>query len=65
MIKINGKYGYVDFVNEKGENHRLNGPAFIDVNYQAWYKNGKRHNYGEFNFSGAVEVKVFVVVDDG
>ena len=44
MIKINGRFGYVDFVNEKGEPHRLHGAAFIEDEYQSWWENGNRHH---------------------
>jgi len=32
-----------EYKNEQGELHNENGPAVIDDNYQAWYRNGKLH----------------------
>ena len=44
MIHINGRYGYIDFLDKNNKQyHRLNGPAYIEGDYQAWYQNGKYH----------------------
>lgn len=38
----------IEYVNNKGERHRLSGPAYISkmFNVRAWYKEGKRHRVG-------------------
>lgn len=33
----------IEWTNESGELHRLDGPAYEFETYSAWYLNGKRH----------------------
>ena len=33
----------VEYKNEKGSFHRLDGPAIEDNDYRSWWINGKRH----------------------
>ena len=34
---------YEEYKNEKGEFHRVDGPAVINAHNQIWFVNGRRH----------------------
>ena len=44
VFKISGDYQYIAYLNDKNENHRLDGPAFEWADgYKERYVDGKRH----------------------
>lgn len=46
LIKVNIRNG-VEYRNEKGYKHRLDGPAVVmNSGLEIWYKNGKKHRVG-------------------
>ena len=51
MIYINNhnndKFYDILFYNKDGKYHRINGPAVISGNYQAWYLNDIQYNESE------------------
>ena len=44
LLKLCGKYVYIEYLNDNGQLHRLDGPAFEGSSgYKAWYKEGRAH----------------------
>jgi hypothetical protein len=39
-------FGHVEYYNDKGRLHRLNGPAYETQCRRCWYKNGLPHRIG-------------------
>lgn len=46
MIYINKNDDAIEFYDKNRKSHRLNGPAFIEGEYQSWYQNGMFHRIG-------------------
>ena len=43
QVTVYENYGRQEWRNEKGQYHRVDGPAIIDGDYQEWWVEGKLH----------------------
>ena len=44
VFQMAGGYTYIEYLNDKDQQHRLDGPAMEWADgYKAWFVNGKRH----------------------
>jgi hypothetical protein len=44
VFKLSGEYRYIEYLNDKNDYHRLDGPAFESSDgYKAWWVDDKRH----------------------
>ena len=44
VFKLSGEYEYIEYVNDEGQPHRLDGPAWEWASgHRSWWENGERH----------------------
>ena len=49
VYQLSGDYEYIEYKNDKGQTHRLDGPAYEWANgSKYWYVNGKEYSKKEF-----------------
>ena len=54
VYQLSGDYNYIAYLNDKGQAHRLDGPAIEGAEgYKGWYVNGQRHRVDGPAYEGA------------